>query len=139
MHHPRHWPQGVPALLYNLPQSSSLPICHFPLCREWQEGPGASTTPFLNLLPSFSLGRNFSGSWIFQSKQIYFLYATKHPSSCPLCPVQLIGKSLPQMTGGVFLQRCSPTVMLRPCCTSIPYCSFPSVAWKDLPHFFPFL
>ena len=53
-HHPRHWPQGVPALLYNLPQSSSLPICHFPLCREWQEGPVASTTPFLNLLPSFS-------------------------------------------------------------------------------------
>ena len=47
MHHPRHWPQGVPALLYNLPQSSSLPICHFPLCREWQGLPGWPT-PLLN-------------------------------------------------------------------------------------------
>ena len=130
-HHPRHWPQGVPALLYNLPQSSSLPICHFPLCREWQEGPGASPTPFLNLL---LIRAQFLWIWDIPKQANLF-----HPSSCPLYPVQLNGMSLPQMTGGVFLQRCSPTVMLRPCCTSIPYCSFPSVAWKDLPHFFPFL
>ena len=122
MHHPRHWPQGVPALLYNLPQSSSLPICHFPLCREWQEGPGASTTPFLNLL---LISAQFLWIWDIPKQANLF-----HPSSCPLYPVQLNGMSLPQMT---LVELSFKDVHLL-------YCSFPSVAWKDLPqsHFFPF-
>ena len=123
MHHPRHWPQGVPALLYNLPQSSSLPICHFPLCREWQEGPGASPTPFLNLL---LIRAQFLWIWDIPKQANLF-----HPSSCPLYPVQLNGMSLPQMT---LVELSFKDVHLL-------YCSFPSVAWKDLPqsHFFPFL
>ena len=47
VHHLWQWLEGVPGLLYNLPQSSSLPICHFPLCREWQGLPGWPT-PLLN-------------------------------------------------------------------------------------------
>ena len=47
VHHLWQWLEGVPGLLYNLPQSSSLPICHFPLCREWQGLPGWPA-PLLN-------------------------------------------------------------------------------------------